>query len=346
MAGLSADVGVVVGDLDLRVTLDVPPASTVAVLGPNGAGKTTLLRALCGLVPVTPGSRVVLDGVDLTDAPTESRPVGVVFQEHVLFPHLSAVDNVAFGLRARGVGRDEARRRASDWLERVGLGGRGADRPSVLSGGQAQRVALARAMATEPRLLLLDEPLAALDVTTRRATRRDLRRRLADHDGVRVVVTHDPVEAASLAERLVVLEGGRVTHDGTAAELAARPRSAYVADLVGVNLLAGRARRGVVEVAAGGRLVVADAPEGDVRLVVHPRAVAIHRHRPEGTPRNVWAATIDDLDREGERVRLRLAGPVPLVAEVTSSAVADLALAPGGEVWASLKATEIGIVPD
>ncbi|HET7488734.1 MAG TPA: ABC transporter ATP-binding protein [Acidimicrobiales bacterium] len=349
-AGLEADVALRLGVLDLEVALAVPAGETVAVLGPNGAGKTTLLRALAGLVPLDAG-RVALDGIVLEDAaagrraPSEHRPVGVVFQDHRLFPHLSALDNVAFGLRARGVGRAEARRRAGGWLERVGIA-RAGDRPGALSGGQAQRVALARALATEPKLLLLDEPLSALDATARAAARRDLRAHLGEAVGARLVVTHDAVEAAAVATRLVVVEQGRVVQQGTLAELTARPRSRYVADLVGVNLFAGRAAGTEVEVGRF-RLTVAEPVTGEVLVAVPPRAVALHRRRPEGSARNVWEGRVDAVEPgpAGDRARVAVGGPLPLVAEVTTAAARDLGLDGGGAVWLSVKATEVAVFP-
>jgi molybdate transport system ATP-binding protein len=349
--GLTASIELALGELRLAVDLQVPAGETVAILGPNGAGKTTLLRALAGLLPPDRG-RVVLDGEALDDVatdlhvPPEHRPIGVVFQDHLLFPHLSALDNVAFGLRARGVSRDEARRLAAEWLDRVGLDRKATARPRELSAGQAQCVALARALAVRPRLLLLDEPLSALDATTRRATRRELRRHLAEYEGTRLLVTHDPLEAVALADRLVVLEAGRVTQTGVPTEITGRPRSDYVADLVGVNLFRGRVEgdRVVVDEAV---LVVphGDHGRGDVFAVVHPRAVALHRSAPEGTPRNVWAGVAEGLDLEGERARVRVGGRLPIVAEVTAAAVADLRLADGGPVWVSVKATEITVYP-
>ncbi|MGI8685067.1 MAG: ABC transporter ATP-binding protein [Acidimicrobiales bacterium] len=348
-AGLQADVEVRLGSLHLRAELSVAPGETVAVVGPNGSGKTTLLRALAGLQPLASGT-VVLDGEVLDDAGTgravacERRPVGVVFQDNLLFPHLSALDNVAFGLRSRGVRRDEARRRAAAWLDRVGLAHHGGARPGQLSGGQAQRVALARALVTEPRLLLLDEPLAALDATTRVATRRDLRDHLGGYPGVRVLVTHDPVEAAALADRFVVLEAGRVAQRGTLPELTARPRSRYVADLVGVNLYAGRAG-GTTVVVGDFALTVAEPTSGDVLVAIPPRAVTLHRQRPQGSPRNVWEGSVGAVEQAGDRARVAVGGPLPIVAEVTAPAAADLELGAGGAVWVSLKATEIGVFP-
>jgi molybdate transport system ATP-binding protein len=347
---LEARVELTLGQLQLDVDLTVATGELVVLLGPNGAGKTTLLRALAGLVPLDRG-RVVLDGRVLEDAaagewvPTEQRPIGFVFQDYLLFPHLSALENVAFGLRARGLGRAEARRRARAWLDRVGLAAHAGARPRALSGGQAQRVALARAMVADPRLLLLDEPLAALDAATRSEVRRDLRRHLASFDGTRLLVTHDPLEAVALADRLVVLEGGRVTQTGSPAEVSAQPRSRYVAELVGVNLYRGRADGRNVRLADGGTVVAADLHHGEVFAAVHPHAVALHRRVPEGTPRNVWAGTADSLEVIGDRVRVRVAGTVPIVAEVTPAAASELGLADGGQVWATVKATEVTVYP-
>ena len=347
---LNARVRVTLGLLDLRVELAVATDEVIAVLGPNGAGKTTLLRALAGLVPLAAG-RVELDGKVLDDVtagvfvPPERRPLGVVFQDTLLFPHLSAVDNVAFGLRCRRIGRRDARARAAAWLERVGLAPHLDAMPSALSGGQAQRVALARALATDPRLLLLDEPLSALDVHARAELRRELRRHLVAFAGTRLVVTHDPVEALTLADRLVILEEGRVVQSGAPAEITAHPRSAYVADLAGVNLLRGEAHGDRIALADGAVLTVPDAGSGAVFAVIHPRAVALHRRPPEGTPRNVWRGRIEELDREGSRVRVRLGGSIPIVTEVTRGAVDELGLARGAEIWVAVKATEIVTYP-
>jgi molybdate transport system ATP-binding protein len=364
---LAASVALTRGTLRLEVDLTLPMGTTVALLGPNGAGKTTLLRALAGLEPLERG-RVVL-GEDVLDdpaagawCPPERRPIGVVFQDYLLFPHLSALENVAFGLRCRGVARSEARQRAQAWLDRVGLGDRAAARPRELSGGQAQRVALARALAIEPQLLLLDEPLSALDASTRLEVRRELRRHLASFAGVRVVVTHDPLEAIALGDELVVLEQGRVVQSGRPADVSARPRSRYVAELVGVNLYQGRVADDRVVLPGGESLVAAGAGQaagggdrdgdpddgnrdGEVFALVHPRAVSLHRREPEGTPRNVWKGEAEELDLEGERVRVRVAGPIPIVAEVTPAAVAELDLAGGGPVWVSVKAAEIEVYP-
>jgi molybdate transport system ATP-binding protein len=347
---LRADVGRHLGPIDLQVQMEVDDGETVAVLGPNGAGKTTLLRTLSGLLPLDRGT-IAIDGVtvDEPDAGVFVEParrsVGVVFQEYLLFPHLTVLENVAFGLRSRGVPRKAARARATAWLGRVGLADRAGDKPRQLSGGQAQRVALARALAPEPKLLLLDEPLAALDIGTRIELRRDLRSHLASFEGARVLVTHELLDAVALADRILVLEEGRVAQQGTISEVAAQPRSRYVADLVGVNLLRGWARGDEVSLADGGVLTVAEPASGDVYVAVQPNAVAVHRERPEGSPRNVWPGRVHGTDLLGDRVRIHVDGEVPLVAEVTPAAVADLGLHDGVDVWTSVKATEVVVYP-
>ena len=347
---LEASIRLALGPLDLDMELTIEEGEIVALLGPNGAGKTTLLRAIAGLVPFRSG-HVRLDGDVLEDTathqyvPTEKRPIGFVFQDYLLFPHLSVLDNVAFGLRSHGMPRAAAAEKAGQWLERVGLGGSARARPSELSGGQRQRVALARALAPDPRLLLLDEPLAALDVTTRAEVRRDLKRHLASFQGTRLVVTHDPLEAVALADRLIVMEKGRLVQTGPPAEVTERPRSQYVADLVGVNLLRGEAGHGSVRMPGGPVVAAAGAESGDVFAVIHPRAVAIHRRRPEGSPRNVWSGRASHIELLGNRVRVKIDGDVPLVAEVTPSALKELDLVEGGELWLSFKATDVGVYP-
>jgi molybdate transport system ATP-binding protein len=339
------------GTLALDAALQAGSGEVVVLLGPNAAGKTTVLRALAGLAPLDAG-RVTLDDVVLDDVqsgrhvPTEERPIGMLFQDYLLFPHLSALDNVAFGLRTRGLSRHEARAQAATWLERVGVSEAARAHPKALSGGQAQRVALARALVTDPRLLLLDEPLAALDARSRAELRHELSRHLASFRGTCLVVTHDPVEALALADQLVVLEEGRVTQSGSAADVTGHPRSSYIADLVGINLLRGRARDDIVELPGGQHLVVPRGHDGlDVFAVVQPAAIALYRSRPEGSPRNMWPGAAEILDVAGDRVRVRVSGPVTLVAEVTPAAVAALRLGEGGQVWAAVKAREIKVYP-
>lgn len=336
--------------LDAKFSID--DGETVALLGPNGAGKSTVLRVLAGLVPIDTG-RIALSsarGVDTVwDDPAhgvwlapEHRGVGMVFQDYALFANLSALENVAFGLRARGVKARAARASAQTLLDRVGLGDRVHARPQQLSGGQAQRVALARALAVQPSVLLLDEPLAALDALTRSEVRRDLQRHLAAFGGVKVLVTHDPVDAYALADRVVVLEGGTVAQEGTLDEVTMHPRSRYVADLVGLNLLRGEMADGVLHLPNGAQVVTADVSiTGAAFVSITPQSVSLHRRQPEGSARNVWTGTIADLDRRADRARVRVESAVPLVAEITPAAISALGLGVGETVWVSVKATEV-----
>ena len=347
---LAADVGVTLGNLTLDVELDLDDAAVVAVVGPNGAGKTTLVRALAGLVPldrgrVTVDDRVIEDPAEGVRLAAERRSLGVVFQEHRLFPHLNALENVAFGLRSSGTPKVAARAAASAWLDRVGLPDVARLRPSQLSGGQAQRVALARALVIEPDVLLLDEPLAAVDAAARTELRHLLRAELRRYPGVRLVVTHDPVEAAALADELIVLEGGRVTQHGPLVDVTARPRSPWVATMVGLNLFAGTAGEGTITLENGAVIAIAAEDRGPTFAAIRPNAISLHRREPEGSARNAWPGEAGELYFTGDRARVRIDGPVPLIAEVTPAAVAELHLADGGPVWASVKATDIDTYP-
>ncbi|HEY8479402.1 MAG TPA: ABC transporter ATP-binding protein [Spirillospora sp.] len=344
--GLDARLVVRRAAFELDLALTAAPGEVVALLGPNGAGKSTALRALAGLV-ATAGGHIRLDGRDLRPLPPDRRGVGMVFQDYLLFPHLSVLENVAFGPRCRGAGRRAARRRAAHWLERVGMAEYASARPRELSGGQAQRVALARALAVEPGLLLLDEPLSALDAHTRLEIRAALGRHLAGFGGASVLVTHDPLDAMVLADRIVVVEGGRLVQEGGPAEVARRPRTDYVARLVGLNLYRGRAKAGVVTIGDGAwTLDTVDSLEGDVFLAFAPSAVALYRTRPDGSPRNLWQTRVAAVERQGDRVRVRLAGPpFDAVADVTPAAVAELQLTEGSPIWAAVKATETHVYP-
>ncbi|HWL41983.1 MAG TPA: ABC transporter ATP-binding protein [Ilumatobacter sp.] len=331
------------GGFELDVEVSVAPGEVLAVLGPNGSGKSTLLRAIAGLTDLTRGA-VVVDGVPL-DGPPERRPVGMVFQDYLLFDHMDVTENVAFGLRARGVGRGEARRQVAAVIERVGLSDHAAARPRRLSGGQAQRVALARALATGPRVLLLDEPLAALDAATRRVVRRDLRAHLAGFDGMRVLVTHDPVDAYALADRVAVFDGGRMVQAGTIADVTAHPRSQFVAELIGTNLVAGVSDGMVLRTAEGVVVTAPSAVVGPALATIRPQAITLSRTPPESSARNTWEGVVDDLDRMADRARVGIAGPIHLTAEVTTAAVDALALRAGDPVWSAVKATDIEVYP-
>jgi molybdate transport system ATP-binding protein len=348
---LSLDGATHVGEFDLDVSIEAQRGEVLAVLGPNGAGKSTLLRVIAGLLGLGSGT-VRLDGRLLDDparhvfvVPQERR-LGVVFQDHRLFPHLRVVDNVAFGPRARGVSAGAARATAHDWLRRLGLADLAHRHPRQLSGGQAQRVALARALACAPDALLLDEPLAALDVQTRAEVQGELREHLGAFAGPTVLVTHDPIEALLLAQRIVVLERGRVAQAGSPADITSRPLTPYVARLVGMNLYVGAATGDTVRVEGGGSIVAADAPAGRVLAAVRPSAITVHTEAPHGSSaRNIWAATITSLAPLGDRIRVNTEGELAATVDVTAAAVAELRLAPGTQVWLSAKATDVTAYP-
>jgi molybdate transport system ATP-binding protein len=332
----------------VEVDIEIPPGATVALLGPNGAGKSTLVEALAGLLPIVEGSirlgGLVLDSpADDRFVPPEDRKLGVVFQDYLLFPHMTALDNVSFGLRAKSETKASASPIARSWLEKLGIVDLAEKMASDLSGGEAQRVALARALATDPSLLLLDEPMSALDATTRVEVRRELADALEAFTGPRLLITHDPTEAFLLADEVYVMEEGLVTQRGSAEEIRLRPRTPYAADLAGANLFRGVADRGLVNI--GGHILQAAtlSVSGDVLAIVHPRAISVHRERPEGSPRNVWETEVTRIENYGDRVRLQTGLPLNMTAEITPRAVEDLSLATGTKVWVSIKATEIGL---
>ncbi len=344
--GLSAEVLVRRPAHVLDVRLTASPGEVVAVVGPNGSGKTTLLRALAGLLPLTDG-QVRLDGTTWEGAgrrlPVQDRHVGVVFQELLLFPHLTARDNVGYGLRARGSDRRTARTTADAWLQRLGVGELGGRRPGQLSGGQAQRVAIARALAPHPRLLLLDEPLAALDVGVAMTLRLELARHLTAFDGVTLLVTHDAVDALTMADRVVVLDRGLVIQDGTPEEVARRPRTPHVARLVGLNVLHGRSRDTRIELPGGELLLTSTAYDGPVHATFPPAAVTVGVDAPTGSARNQWHGRVVSVAPHGLAVRVHLDVAGGLIADVTAASAARLELAPGRPVWATVKATEVEV---
>ena len=354
------------GTFRLEVDLIAPRGEVLGVLGPNGAGKTTLLRAISGLDALTSGS-IRLGGLTLDDAATDTfvsaeyRPVGLVFQNYRLFPHLDVRDNVAYAPRVQGASRPQARAAADIWLERLDLTDLATRRPHQISGGQAQQVALARALAAKPKLLLLDEPLSALDAQTRLDVRAQLRNHLKAFTGPVLIITHDPLEAMIMADRLLVIENGRVVQQGSPAQVARQPATQYVARLVGLNLYTGTLDPttnhvhlddgGIFTVTMGdGGLTAQDRTRQSTDRVLvglRPSAITIHTARPtHASPRNVWKGTIGALELLADRVRVQVdAAPAALV-DISAAAVADLALAPGTVVWLSAKATETEAYPD
>jgi len=336
-----------VADRDVEVALDVADGQTVAVLGPNGSGKSTVLSVVAGIIRPDAG-RATLDDTTLFDgrgswcAPHE-RGTGLLAQDPLLFPHLSVLDNVAFGPRSTGASRTRSRELARTWLDEVDAGELADRRPSELSGGQAQRVAIARALAAEPRLLLLDEPMAALDITVVPAMRQVLRRVLDGRSAV--IVTHDVLDALLLADHVIVMESGRIVEQGPTKDVLARPRSTFGAGIAGLNLARGTVEAGSVRTASG--LLVAGlhdedpVPEGSAAVAVFsPAAVSVHRERPTGSPRNVYATTVRELEPHGAQVRIQTD---EVSADVTAPVVAELDLMPGTEVFLAVKASEVAI---
>jgi molybdate transport system ATP-binding protein len=295
------------------------PGQVVGVIGPNGAGKSTLLRAVAGIVPAQGEVRV--DDRSWSRLSVRERAVGMAFQDQLLFPHLSALDNVAFGPRTAGASRKDARRTARSWLERFEIGDLAGRKPGQLSGGQAQRVSIARALATEPRVLLLDEPFSGLDVGVAAALRVELAQHLSAYDGVTLLVTHDAIDALTLADAVWVLEGGRLVQVGPPREVAARPLTRHVARLVGLNVLT-----------EGGRF-----------WSFSPSAVTVSPEEPSGSARHRWQGTVTSLAPHGDAVRLLVSGEHELLADVTPTSVAELRLAPGRSVWLSVKETAVDV---
>jgi molybdate transport system ATP-binding protein len=348
---MSLQVSASVAERGFDLSLEVGEGEVVAVLGPNGSGKSTTLSVIAGLLRPDTGT-ATLDGRVLYDVgargrteswvPPHDRGVALLAQEPLLFPHLSARDNVAFGPRSAGRSRRAARETAEHWLAEVDATQYADRRPAKLSGGQAQRIAVARALAAEPRVLLLDEPMAALDVDVAPVVRQMLRRVLAARSAV--IVTHDILDALLLADRIVVLEHGHVVEEGPTAQVIARPRSPFAARIAGLNMVRGL-REGDGVRAEDGLLVegLADAPvaQGEPAVAVfRPSAVGVFREAPGGSPRNVLRVTISELEPVGEQIRVRAAG---LSADVTAAAVAELDLAPGTPVVFAVKASEVAV---
>jgi molybdate transport system ATP-binding protein len=344
-------------DFELTVNFAADEASTLVLVGETGSGKTTVLNILAGFLSPERG-RIVLDGEVYVDCDRNVavapylRPIGYVFQDYALFPHLTALDNVAFGLRSQGVDGRAARHRAHATLEQLGIDDLAESRPARLSGGQQQRVALARALILRPRLLLLDEPLSALDLQTRQQTRSELRRILSELSCITVFVTHSAFEAMAFGQRIAVLDRGRIAQMGSREELLTHPRSHYVAGLMGVNLFRGRVIAGqgnglaAVETAEGRLNISVEGAAGEIFVAIDPNEVTIHLAPPMGSAQNVFSGRIVELVPEppfGERLRVILDTRPPLVAQITARAAQTLGLQEGMAVYASFKATAVNV---
>ena len=337
----------------VEVSLAAEDGVTLALLGPNGSGKSTVVEAIAGLVPLESGT-IELDGERLDPLPPERRPIGVAFQDGLLFPNLSALENVAFPLRARGARTRGARTEAADLLGRIAPAIRPDARPSELSGGERQRVSLARALVHAPRLLLLDEPLASVDVAARFELRSLLRDVTAAFAGPCILVAHDPIDALTLAERVTIMESGRVSQTGSVEQILRAPATPYAAELVGVNLFAGTlepAEGGAGTLATEDGMIACAWPEGlgpitmsGVLATLRPSDVALHVSRPEGSPRNVLEGDVIEVAVHGERARVRLGSVPPIVAEVTRGSLDRLNIHEGTRAFASFKAVEVRLI--
>lgn len=343
----------------MDVQFSVASGEVLAILGPNGAGKSTALHVIAGLVRpdagrVALGPRVLTDTSNDTLVPTHDRRVGMMLQDPLLFPHLSVAANVAFAPRSRRGGRRAGIAAAREWLRQVDAAELAEKMPRQLSGGQAQRVALARALAAEPDVLLLDEPLAGLDVAAATAIRTVLRRVLARDGRSAVMVTHDLLDVLTLADRVLILESGTVAETGPVAAVLAAPRSRFGARFAGVNLVGGTLESDGVLRTHGGRrwygATGSDATSGRPAVAVFsPAAVAVYRDAPHGSPRNTVEVTVAELDSRDAAIRVR-GGEQPdgapgLAADITAEAAADLRLVVGERIHFSVKAQEVALHP-
>lgn len=350
---LSVEVRKALREFELAISFEVKPAETLVIIGPSGCGKTTTLNIVAGLMRpdtgrVALGERVLVDCVAGVEVPTEDRGVGFVFQDFALFPHMSAAENVAYGLRARRRPKAEIARKVEESLRLVGIEQLRGRRPFQLSGGERQRVALARAIACDAQILLLDEPLGSLDAQTRNSVRGDLQRLLRAVRRIAIMVTHDYIDALTFGDRICVLERGRMLQVGDRHELLLHPKSRFVAELTGVNFFQGAISSsrpdGLAEIWVGDtRLYAATGQQemGDTLLAFFPSDVTLSRESPGSSARNVFRSTVRELVHLGDKVRVSLNGALPMCAEITASAVEQLALTEGDAVYAAVKATAI-----
>ena len=349
---LEVDVEARAGANPVSCRFKVGEGSAIALVGASGAGKTTVLRAIAGLVRPQRG-RIACDGKTWFDADRlicvapQQRDCGFVFAEYALFEHMSVVENVAFGLRAVGYDGKSARKKSLEALDLIGVAALGPRLASSLSSGEAQRVAIARALALQPRVLLLDEPLSAIDVERRPPVREVLQQKIEQAGMAAVLVTHEPVEAMLFSDMLVVMEDGAVVQRGSSAELRERPLTSYVAAFAGVNLYRGSAcplANGVSEVEVqGARLVIVGQVTGSVAVVIDPDSVVLSLARPESSARNALLGDVVSIVPDGAAVRVSVASTPPIVARITKQSANELGIAPGSSVYAAFKASEVRV---
>lgn len=342
---------------DVAFDISLADGEVLAVLGPDGAGKSTLLALIAGLLKpdtgrIAVGETVLTDTAAGTFVPPHARGVAMLSQQAMLFPHMSVLANVGYAPRCRGVARGTTREIARRWLDTVGAGDLATRKPGQLSGGQAQRVALARALAAEPRVLLLDEPMAALDVTATPAMRRLLREVLTGTGRTALIVTHDLLDALAIADTVIVVERGRIVEGGPVREVLTTPRSEFAATLAGVNLVPGSITApGVLRTAWGVDVCgISEVPVGAAAIALfRPAAVAVHLSAPHASPRNVVEVTITEIDIQGAAVRVRGVDPrddtTVLAADITAAAAADLDLVPGRRAYFVVKTQEVQLHP-
>jgi molybdenum ABC transporter ATP-binding protein len=333
---------------DLEVDFSVAAGEVAVVVGPSGAGKTSILNCIAGLdTPdsgcIRLGDHTVFDAASRVNVRPEQRGVGYVFQDYALFPHLTVADNVAYGLRSRHCPAAEIRSRVDRLLDMLRIHDLASAYPTSLSGGEQQRVALARAVAPGPEILLLDEPLAALDTTSRKHVRRELRELLRRLGVAVILVTHDYEDALVLGRRILVMEKGRISREGTHEELLLHPRSRFVADFTGVNYFEGAVESGgdqPRQVRVGDAVLYAVTElEGEVSVSFFPSDVTVSTAEPHTSARNVFRGALREVANLGGRLRLQVEAPLPVVADITPDAYAALALREGAPVYVAVKAT-------
>jgi molybdate transport system ATP-binding protein len=378
---LDAKFDILLGTFHLDMGFTSESGMTTVILGESGCGKSTVLRLLAGLLHPDKGhfaldDEIYIDTKQHIDVPPQERPIGFVFQDYVLFPHLSVFDNVAFGLRMQGAHKKEIRKRVGEALEQVHLVGYDDRRPKQLSGGQQQRVAIARALAMQPQLLLLDESLSALDIQTRREVEQELRQILSRLQLTTVMVSHQYIDALLFGNQIIVLDQGHVIQQGNHLDLLLHPHSSYIAEMVGVNLLKGRVvstdasgvhtvtlstsnGEGLEVIAVTQNNTTTLAPGREVSVVVDPRSITLHQSRPVSSARNVFAgqiiqivpvsAAFSETEKKMEglmRVSMSIDPSLPpLTADITVSSSTQMDLSPGKEIYASFKASETRAYP-